>query len=114
MLVFARETFGPVLLTRRAKKLRKETGNTNIYAPAELERRDIGHILTVVVTRPIRMILFEALVTFTCLYVSLVYGIFYIFLQSFPIIFGDVYGWNIGEEGLAFLPSNSPVSIPFA
>ncbi|KAF2103842.1 MFS general substrate transporter [Rhizodiscina lignyota] len=103
MLSLAKETYGPVLLKKRAEKMRKETGNMNIVAPVELEPRDLRHIIMVVLTRPLRMILFEALVGFTCVYVSLVYAIFYIYLQVFPIIFGGVYGWTIGEQGLAFL-----------
>jgi hypothetical protein len=59
MLSLSRETYGPVLLKRRAEKLRKETGNMNIVAPAELEPRDLRHIIMVVLTRPIRMICFE-------------------------------------------------------
>lgn len=69
------ETYGPVLLTRRARKLRKETGNARILAPAELEKRDLWEIVTKVLTRPIRMFLFESIVLFSCLYLSLAYGI---------------------------------------
>lgn len=93
------ETFGPVLLLRKAEKLRKETGNPNIVAPAELEEQSWGQVITVVLTRPVRMFLFEvcepsvclaasestrslltlfeAIVFFSCAYLSLAYGIFY-------------------------------------
>lgn len=104
MLFFAKETFGPVLLMRKAERIRKETGNQTVFAAAELEDRSIRQIMTVVMFRPIRMIIFEPLVACTCVYLSLIYGLFYMFLQSFPIIFGGVYGWSIGEEGLAFVP----------
>ncbi|KAF2740776.1 MFS general substrate transporter [Polyplosphaeria fusca] len=104
LLIFFPETFAPVILKRRAQKLRKETGDMSIVAPIELEKRDLGHIITVVLTRPIRMIVFEPLVLFTCLYLSYAYALFYIFLQSYPIIFMDTYGFSAGEEGLAFLP----------
>jgi len=56
------ETYAPVILKRRAQKLRKETGDASIVASIELEETDIGHIVTVVLTRPIRMICFEPLV----------------------------------------------------
>lgn len=26
-----------------------------------------------------------------------------LFFESFPLVFGDIYGFNIGEQGLAFL-----------
>ncbi|EOA85360.1 uncharacterized protein SETTUDRAFT_154920 [Exserohilum turcica Et28A] len=103
LFYFLEETYGPVILKRRAERLRKETGDDSIVAPIELEKRDLNHVLTVVLTRPLRMIIFEPLVLFTCLYLSYGYAIFYMFLQSFPIIFGGIYGFNPGETGLVFL-----------
>ncbi|KAF2194435.1 MFS general substrate transporter [Zopfia rhizophila CBS 207.26] len=104
ILLLMSETYAPVILKQRAKRLRKETGDTSIAAPIEFEKTDIGHIVTVVLTRPLRMICFEPLVLFTCLYLSYAYAIFYIFFQSYPITFTGIYGFNAGEEGLAFLP----------
>lgn len=77
LLLCMPETYGPVLLQRRAKKLRKETGNRNIFAPSELEDRDLRQLILVVLARPIRMFLFEAIVFCSCAYLSLEYGIFY-------------------------------------
>jgi MFS family permease len=119
---FFPETYGPTILKRRAQRLRKETGNESIVAPLELEKTDLNHIVTVVLSRPLRMICFEPLVLFTCLYLSYACestfcppliiiswltiqdAIFYIYLQSYPIIFTGIYGFNRGETGLAFLP----------
>ncbi|KAH9870166.1 hypothetical protein J1614_007089 [Plenodomus biglobosus] len=101
---FFPETYGPVILKRRAVRLRKETGKDNIVAPLELEKTDLNHIVTVILTRPLRMICFEPLVLFTCLYLSYAYAIFYIYLQSYPIIFTGIYHFNPGEVGLTFLP----------
>ena len=77
LLLLMPETFGPVILKKKAAKLRKETGDENIVAPAELKKQDLRELITVVLTRPIRMFLFEAIVMTTCLYLSVVYGIFY-------------------------------------
>jgi len=68
------ETYGPVLLKRRAQKMRKESGNENIRAPMELEKEDWKHVVTKVLTRPIRMFIFEPIVLFSSLYLSFVYG----------------------------------------
>jgi MFS family permease len=70
LLIAFPETYAPVILKHRAQRLRKETGDESIIAPIELEKTDIGHIVTVVLTRPFRMICFEPLVLFTCLYLS--------------------------------------------
>jgi MFS family permease len=102
-LLLVPETYAPVLLKHRAQKLRKIPGNEHIYAPIELEKQDIRHIITVVLTRPVRMFFFEAIVLFSCLYLSFAYGIFYMFFQSYPLIYEDTYGFSGGEEGLTFL-----------
>ncbi|KAF2396390.1 MFS general substrate transporter [Trichodelitschia bisporula] len=102
-LLLVPETFAPILLRTRARKIRKETGEDTMYAPIEHERKDMAHIITVVLTRPVRMFLFEAIVLFSCLYLAFAYGIFYMFFQAFPIIFTDIYGFTPGQEGLVFL-----------
>jgi multidrug resistance protein len=75
-LLLMPETYGPVVLQKKAQKLRKQ-GNENIMAPIELERRDLYQLAVVVLTRPVRMFFFEALVLFSCLYTALIYAIFY-------------------------------------
>lgn len=74
-LIMMPETCSPVLLKHRAAKLRKETGNSSIFAPIELEKTNIGHIITVVLTRPIRMFCFEPLVLCMCIYLGFAYGV---------------------------------------
>ncbi|KAK0365184.1 hypothetical protein LTR91_023708 [Friedmanniomyces endolithicus] len=102
--LFMPETYGPIVLKREAQRLRKKTGDQNILAPIELEAFDLRNLLVVVLTRPIRMFFTEAIVLTSCLYLSVIYGIFYMFFQAYPIIFGGIYGFSAGEEGLAFLP----------
>lgn len=86
-LLFLPETYAPVILKRRAQQLRKTTGDSNIYAPIELEKKGLKQLLTVTLTRPIRMFFFEAIVLFTCIYLSVAYAIFYMFFEAYPIIF---------------------------
>ncbi|KAL8760802.1 MAG: hypothetical protein Q9184_003025 [Pyrenodesmia sp. 2 TL-2023] len=102
-LFFIPETYGPTILKRRAEKMRKETSNPNIFAPIELEKKGARQMITITLTRPVRMILFEAIVLFTCLYVSIAYAIFYLFFEAYPLIFQDIYDFNTGTGGLPFL-----------
>ncbi|KAK7534982.1 membrane transporter [Phyllosticta citribraziliensis] len=103
-LVLMPETYAPIILKQRAARLRKETGDPSIVAPIEVENKGWKYVVVVVLTRPIRMMLFEWLVLFCCVYLSFVYAVFYLLFQAFPIIYKDGYGFNAGEEGLAFLP----------
>lgn len=77
LFLFMPETYGPVLLRRKAAKQRAETGNVSIAAPIELESRGLKMIVTVILTRPFRMFLFEAIVLSSCLYMAMVYAVFY-------------------------------------
>jgi MFS family permease len=97
------ETHAPTILKKRARSLRKRTGDDSIRAPIEMEKTDIRHIVTVVLTRPFRMVCFEPLVLFSCIYLSFAYAVFYMLFQSFPIIYMGTYGFSAGEEGLTFL-----------
>ena len=103
-LAFLPETFGPVILQKRAKRIRKSSGNPNVYSPHDFERKGLRHIFTVILTRPLRMFFLEPIVLLTCLYLSFVYALFYLFFEAYPLIFQGVYGLSTGLSGVAFLP----------
>ena len=81
-LLFMPETYGPVLLKRRAVRMRREKPECRAFAPIEMEGRGWKQIVTVVLTRPIRMYLFEALMLLTCTYLALIFGILYLYFEG--------------------------------
>jgi len=85
VLLMMPETYAPIVLKAKAQKLRKE-GKKDAFAPTELEKRDLHELFVVVLTRPVRMFLFEGIVLCSCLYTALVYAIFYSMsgVLSFP------------------------------
>ena len=113
-LVFLPETYGPILLLQRARHIRKHDPKANVVAPHELDRPDLKQLATRVLTRPLRMIFFELIVTASCMYLALVYAIFYMTFQAFPLIFQDLYGLSPGVCGLTFLTigAGAFVSLP--
>ncbi|EPE05309.1 major facilitator superfamily transporter [Ophiostoma piceae UAMH 11346] len=114
LLIFLPETYGPILLRNRAIRMRKADPKLNIVAPHELEKKDLRELMTVVLTRPLRMILFEMIVTSVCAYLALVYAIFYMTFQAYPLIFEGIYHFGPGKEGLIFLTigAGSLLSLP--
>ncbi|KAK5660644.1 hypothetical protein OQA88_12007 [Cercophora sp. LCS_1] len=102
-LAFLPETFGPVLLLRRARSVRKLDPTAHVVAPHELERKSLKELTTVVLTRPIRMIITEPIVNTSCAYLALCYAIFYMSFEAYPIIFIDLYDLSPGECGLTYL-----------
>lgn len=55
--------------------------------------------------RPFVLSFTEPIVFCWNIYIALVYGILYIFIESFRVVFVENHGFNIGENGLAFLVS---------
>lgn len=102
-LIFLPETYAPVLLVKRAQRIRKEDPALNVVAPHELQELDLTQLARRVLTRPMRMLFFELIVSATCVYLALCYAIFYMTFQAFPIIYQDLYGLSPGVEGLTFL-----------
>lgn len=81
-------------------------------ALTELTRENWHHLFTRILARPIKMFCTESIVLFSCLYLALIYAIFYLFFEAYPIIFEDMYGMTPGECGLMFIPSKSASIFP--
>ncbi|KAL4742369.1 major facilitator superfamily domain-containing protein [Aspergillus similis] len=96
------ETYHPVLLQRRAAKLRKETGNQDLYAFLDHHRPTFGDIVRKYLFRPIQMLMLEPILILITLYLALVYGILYLFFEAYPVSFQEERGWT--NEGIAGLP----------
>ncbi|KJZ80216.1 hypothetical protein HIM_00066 [Hirsutella minnesotensis 3608] len=109
--IFLPETFGPILLAKRARRMREQQGCSQVVAPRDLEETDFSRLITVVLARPLRMLVTEPIVSATCSYLALVYAIFYMSFQAFPIIFQHLYGLSPGVTGLCYLPIGAGVCL---
>ena len=97
------ETYASVLLKRKAQRLRKETGNPNLYHPHENIKLDFKSIVTKQLSRPILMLCTETMVTCIALYASFVYSLLYMTLEVFPIVFQDQRHYSPMVASLPFL-----------
>ena len=96
------ESYAPVILARRAKKLRTE-GDTDCYHPHEQMNLDFRTVITKHFTRPLLMLTTEPVVTCIAFYASFVYGILYLTLEVFPICFEEIRGMDTVPASLPFL-----------
>ncbi|KAJ5637562.1 hypothetical protein N7490_007441 [Penicillium lividum] len=101
-LLFIDESYPPALLVSKARRLRFETGNWALHARHEewdVTWKELGNKYLI---RP-----FALLATPICflvaLYASFVYGILYLSLAAFPIVFQEIRGWNQVVGALPFL-----------
>lgn len=105
MLIFLLpETSAANILHRRAKRLRKITGDGRFKAQSEIDAANhtiMDHL--VVLGRAFTLTFSEPIVFSMDLYTALLYGVLFTWFESFPLVFGDIYGFNSGQQGLAFL-----------
>lgn len=129
MFIGLPETSTPNILLQRAKRLRAKQhalGNDHaanqLVAQSEIDQAKMttGDIVKENLWRPFQINILDPSVAFTSLYIGLIYGIFYSFFESFPLVYGTGlpqpsvtkgYGMNIGEQGLIFLSISVGVAI---
>ncbi|KAH8885000.1 MFS general substrate transporter [Thozetella sp. PMI_491] len=101
MLVF-RETYPPVLLERKAARLRKETGDPGYRSKLQTKGTP-KQVFVRAITRPLRMLAFFPIVTAVCVYIAAIYGILYILFTTFTFVFEGTYGFSSVGAGLSFI-----------
>ena len=98
------ETFTPTLLSSRAAKLRKEKNDDRFITEKELDQRPIRQKLKIFLIRPLQLLTREPIVMCLALYMSVLYGLLYMFFVAYPVIYQEGKGWNAGSTGLMFIP----------
>jgi DHA1 family multidrug resistance protein-like MFS transporter len=98
------ETNAANILYRRAKRLRQATGEERLRSQSEIDSanhtmrdhlRVLGRAFTLTFSEPI--------VFLVDIYTALLYGVLFIWFESFPLVFGGIYGFNLQSQGLVFL-----------
>ncbi|KAI1407184.1 MFS general substrate transporter [Hypoxylon sp. FL1857] len=98
------ETFGPMILVHRARRIRraKIPGYENVRAPVEEGDRTLLGIYKVALTRP-WIILFDPISFLCAVYMSVVYTLLYMLFTIYPIVFQQQRGWNAGVGELPLI-----------
>lgn len=103
-VLFYRESYPPYLLSRKAAKLRKETGNPNLHTIWEVSTESMWTKIRNAVVRPVFFLCTNFVVTGLGLHMAFVYGFMYIMLVSFPRLWQTYYHFSVGITGLAYIP----------
>ena len=97
------ETFAPRLLHDKAKKLRFETKNWALHAKQDEQQISLKDIAQRYIQRPFTMMAMEPILVLITIYMSLIYGILYLFFEAFPVAFQQVRGMSPGVGSLPFI-----------
>lgn len=97
-----RESYPPILLARKAARLRKETRNQELrskydngLAASAHFKRSIG--------RAIKMLVYSPIILALSFWMGLMYSYFYLLLTTMTSIFEQTYGWTPQIAGLSYL-----------
>lgn len=102
MILFLEETYPPVILVSKAAELRRRTKNWGIHAKQEEIEVDFQELIVRNVTRPLRILFTEPIVLLVTIYMSFIYGILYLFLTAYSLVFQGQYGFSAGVSGLCY------------
>ena len=100
-LPFFRETFAPVLLRRRCKRLRKSTKNSQLYT--QHDSVSLPQLLRTSLIRPFRLLGTQPIVQVWSLYCAYLYGILYLLIATFPTVWTDYYGESVSIGSLNYI-----------
>ncbi|KAI0030849.1 major facilitator superfamily domain-containing protein [Vararia minispora EC-137] len=99
-----KETYSPVLLVQKARRVRKETGDSRYYAPLEDDKLSISDRLNKILATPFKILFQEPVLIALTVYMSFIYGCMYLLFEAYPIVFTQDHHLNAGFSGLMFLP----------
>jgi len=96
------ETYAPVILQRKAAKMRKETGDDRWWCRYD-QKSSLFEMLKVNLSRPFILSFTEPILWFWNAYIAIIYGILYLCFVAYPLIYTGLRGWSLGFTGLAFI-----------
>ncbi|KAI1614195.1 putative MFS transporter [Exophiala viscosa] len=102
--IFIPETYGPVLLMRRAKHLSKADGKIYISVLEKSQgKKKPSEVFKRALVRPWVLLFLEPIVFVASTYMAIIYGTVYLFMGAMPVVYNQDRHWSEGIGGLAFL-----------
>ncbi|KAF4537137.1 MFS transporter [Lasiodiplodia theobromae] len=98
------ETYGPVILRKRAEKLARMTGkHYRSIVDHDRGKMTFQKVLNKSMRRPWALLFREPIVLLLTIYLAIVYGILYMLFGAFPVVYQQHRQWTQGVAGLPFL-----------
>jgi len=97
------ETYHPVLLRNKARRIRKDTGDERWQAPIEIMDRSITQTIVRSIYRPFLLLTLEPMCLNLCLFSAILLGVLYLFFGAFNIVFMNNHNFELWQVGLSFL-----------
>ncbi|OMP88507.1 putative transporter [Diplodia seriata] len=101
--IWLRETYAPAILAKKAKQLRKTTGNQNLRTEWQNPDHSFAQILRKNLVRPFIMLGTQPAIQVMALYRAYLYGVMYLVLSTFALVFKDEYNMTLTISSLNYL-----------
>jgi MFS transporter, DHA1 family, multidrug resistance protein len=102
-LLLLEETYTKIILQKRAANIRKETGNFAIHHVSEEEVITFKDLVEKHLLLPLKLLFLEPIVLLITIYTPFIYGILYLFLEAYPIVFAQYRGINMAVATLPYI-----------
>ncbi|USW48133.1 Putative major facilitator superfamily, MFS transporter superfamily [Septoria linicola] len=97
------ETYSPLLLSKRAERMRHMTQNWALRSKSEEMQSSLGDFAERYMLRPARMLALEPILLLMTLYVSVSFGLLYNFFLAYPTSFIQERGWDQTSASLPLI-----------
>lgn len=97
-----RETYHPVLMERKARRLARETGN-NLLRSKLARSTTLGSAMRLALVRPLKMFFLSPVVFLPCMALAVVIGYLFLLFSTMATIFQQQYAFSAGPSGLVYL-----------
>ena len=102
-LLYLRETFVPKILVKKARKLRRITGNQAWHTKWETPDRTLTKALRVALVRPFVLLSTQPIIQVLSLYMAYLFGVMYLALTSLSALWTDIYHESISIGSLNYI-----------
>ncbi|KAE8308634.1 major facilitator superfamily domain-containing protein [Aspergillus transmontanensis] len=108
------DIYDPYVRPYAMTRLQATDGSKHYRTATELKKSHISFydIVRESLLTPIKITLLDPAILFVNVYTSLVYAIYYTFFEAFPLAYMDIYNFNLGQMGTAFLAIIIGTTIP--
>ncbi|KAE8146582.1 major facilitator superfamily domain-containing protein [Aspergillus avenaceus] len=97
--LWLRESHPGTLLKRKRDRLVRETGNSRLHTGGKTPGSKFGPALV----RPVRLFTTQPIITIVAVYMGYLFGTTYLLLATFPVVWTELYGENLGIAGLNYI-----------
>jgi hypothetical protein len=101
-LIVLRESFRPLVLERRVRQQRKETGNPDLYSSMPHPGSGVEAVKKSL-TRPILLLTTSPVILIPSFGLAVVYGLMILMVSTLASVFQTQYEFSVGSSGLAYL-----------